>query len=181
MRTPDRLLPLLLLLLLGACAAPSKDASPPGAYVWSASMEKKRLALTKATADSGIAVLRSRDNQLQLNVPSDFSFDSGSAAIKPDMLPVLTQLAEDLELPAMSRLLILIVGHTDRRGPEDANLALSVARAQAVRKVLEAQGIAPARIAIEGRGESEPLVTSGHDYARELNRRVQIFLREPGG
>lgn len=178
----------LIALALSGCAgvnqrdtAAGGTATAPGAkvYHWSPSMERKRLALEKATSDSGIAVLRTRDNQLQVNVPSDFSFDSDSAAIKPGMRPVLDEFAQDLGIPAMSRMLVLVVGHTDSRGDDAVNDPLSLARAQAVRKYLEGRGIDGARISIEGRGEREPLATSDQDYARALNRRVEMFLREP--
>ncbi len=142
-------------------------------------MEAKRVALERVTRDSGIAVLRTADNQLQVNVPSDFSFASNSAAIQPAMQPVLDQFAEDLEAPALAHMLILVVGHTDDRGADAINDALSVARAAAVRKYLEDKGIAAARVSIEGRGEHEPMVDNDKGYGRALNRRVEIFLREP--
>jgi len=84
-------------------------------------MEAKRLALEAATADSGIAVLRTRNNELQANVPSDFSFDTDSATLKPKMKGVLDHFAADLEQAAMSHMRILIVGHTDSPRPEAAN------------------------------------------------------------
>jgi outer membrane protein OmpA-like peptidoglycan-associated protein len=179
----------LISLALPGCAGMDKGgaapavsaATAPGAkvYTWSPSMERKRLALEKATSDSGIAVLRTKDNQLQVNVPSDFSFDTDSAAIKPGMRPVLDQFAEDLEIPAMSRMRVLVVGHTDSRGADAVNDALSLARAMAVRKYLESKGIGSNRIAVEGRGEREPMAAGDMGYARALNRRVEMFLHEP--
>ena len=173
---------LLMALCLGGCAVIGKGgvSAPAGAkgYTWSTSMERKRLALEKATSDSGISVVRTRDNELQVNVPSDFSFDVNSATITPAMQAVLDQFVQDLEIPAMSRMLILVVGHTDSRGDDAVNDPLSLARAQAVRRYLESKGVAAGRIAIEGRGEREPLATGDMDYARALNRRVEMFLRE---
>ena len=164
--------------IAGGTVTPATAAATP--YVWSASMEAKRVAVERASADSGIAVLRTTDNQLQINVPSDFSFDTDSAAIKPAMRPVLDQVAQDLEIASMSQMLILVVGHTDSRGTSTVNEALSRARALSVRKYLEGKGVASARIAVEGHGEREPLVDNGQSYGRALNRRVEIFLREPG-
>lgn len=146
---------------------------------WSSSMEAKRIALEKASLNTGVAVFRTADNQLQVNVPSEFSFDTDSAAIKPAMRPVLDRFADDLELPALLHLLVRIVGHTDDRGPDAGNNQLSLARARAVGKHLEGRGIAAARISIEGRGEHEPSVTNQQRYGRALNRRVEMFLREP--
>lgn len=153
-------------------------AATPQRYAWTKSMEAKRTALEKTARGSSISVLRSNDNQLQINVPSDFSFDPESAAIKPAMQPVLDEIVADLTTPALARMRILVVGHTDSRGAADANDALSVARALAVAKYFESKGVAAARIRFEGRGEREPLVANDQPYARALNRRVEVFLHE---
>ena len=176
----------LALALLAACSntgtgsAPAGGAAPAGTHVWSRSMETRKLALEKATRDTGIEVLRTRANELQVNVPSDFSFDSGSAELKPDMKRVLDEFAQGLEQPALAHLTIHIVGHADSTGPDAVNDPLSVKRADSVRKHLVALGIAPARIEVEGRGEHQPLVDNAKPYSRALNRRVEILLREPG-
>ena len=175
---------LWLAALAAGCAAPERQppASPPAnaAAAWSPSLEAKRVALERATGESGIAVLRTADNQLQLNVPSDFSFDPGSAAIKPGMRPTLDELARDLDAPGLSQLLIRIVGFTDSVGPDAANDALSLARANAVRAYLQGKGVAAGRIHVEGWGERQPAADTESKYGRALNRRVEIYLREPG-
>jgi outer membrane protein OmpA-like peptidoglycan-associated protein len=183
----------LVLALLAACSntghgsAPaaanpnaSAGAGAAGTHVWSRSMEARRLALEKATRNTGIEVLRTRTDELQVNVPSEFSFDSGSAELKPDMKRVLDEFARDLELPSLQHLTIHIVGHADSTGPDAVNDPLSVARADSVRKHFVARGIAAARIEVEGRGEHQPLVDNAKPYGRALNRRVEIVLREPG-
>ena len=180
-------MPSLLAVLLAAtgCSTLQPTSTTPTAASqqnnagWSSSMEAKRIALEKASLNTGVAVFRTADNQLQVNVPSEFSFDTDSAAIKPAMRPVLDRFADDLELPALLHLLVRIVGHTDDRGPDAGNNQLSLARARAVGKHLEGRGIAAARISIEGRGEHEPSVTNQQRYGRALNRRVEMFLREP--
>jgi outer membrane protein OmpA-like peptidoglycan-associated protein len=161
----------------GAPGDGAVSASAP--YVWSRTMESKLVALEKATANTGIAVLRTKDNQLQVNVPSEFSFDTESAELKPDMTPVLDQLAEGLEARRLSNMRVHIVGHADSRGPDAVNDPLSVARAHSVRKHLEAKGVDASRIVVEGRGEHQPMVGNDKSYGRALNRRVEIFLREP--
>ena len=142
-------------------------------------MESRRVALDAATADTGIAVLRTRNNELQANVPSDFSFGTDSAALTPKMMAVLDAFAAGLETPALSHMRILVVGHTDSRGPDDRNEALSVARARAVGRYLESRGIAAARIRVEGHGDREPMIGNEMALTRALNRRVEMFLSEP--
>ena len=73
---------------------------------------------------------------------------------------------------------IVVIGHTDRVGNEQANDELSLARAERVKIEFVAQGIAPAeRIRAAGRGEREPLVPTGNDVDEPLNRRVEINVR----
>ncbi len=146
-----------------------------GGNLWSKRMEEKRAAMEKATQGTGIDVARTPDNQLKVNVPSDFSFDVGRAAIKPQMRPVLDQFAQGLD-PTMR---VRIVGHTDSTGNDAINNPLSVDRAQSVRDYLAGRGVAPSRVETEGHGSREPVADNGSDAGRAQNRRVEIFLREP--
>ncbi|WP_128000207.1 OmpA family protein [Piscinibacter defluvii] len=143
--------------------------------LWSKRMEEKRAAMQQATQGTGIDVSRTADNQLKVNVPSDFSFDVGRAAIKPAMRPVLDQFAAGLD-PAMR---VRIVGHTDSTGSDAINNPLSIERAQSVRDYLATRGVVPARVETEGRGSHEPVADNASEAGRAQNRRVEIFLREP--
>jgi outer membrane protein OmpA-like peptidoglycan-associated protein len=73
---------------------------------------------------------------------------------------------------------IVVIGHTDRVGNEQANDELSLARAERVKSEFVAQGIAPAeRIRAAGRGEREPVVPTENNVDEPLNRRVEINVR----
>ena len=90
-----------------------------GGYVWSKNMEDKKRAMEAATAGTGTVVARTADQQLQLIIPSDISFDSGSHEIRPGLRPVLDQFAQGLaQQPAME---VRIVGHTGNTGSEAVN------------------------------------------------------------
>jgi outer membrane protein OmpA-like peptidoglycan-associated protein len=143
--------------------------------LWSKRMEDKRAEMNRATQGTGIQVARTQDNRLKVNVPSDFSFDSGSAAIKPQMRPVLDQFAQGLSADQR----VTIVGHTDNVGGEALNNRLSLDRAANVREYLRAQGVDPSRIMVNGRGENEPVASNDSPSGRAENRRVEIFLSEP--
>jgi outer membrane protein OmpA-like peptidoglycan-associated protein len=108
-------------------------------------------------------------------VPSDFSFDVGRSAIKPNMRPVLDQFAQGLD-PTMR---VRIVGHTDSTGSDAVNTPLSVDRAQSVRDYLVGRGVTAARIETAGKGSREPVADNATEAGRAHNRRVEIFLREP--
>lgn len=144
--------------------------------LWSQRMEDKRVAMEKATQGTGIAVARTGDNQLKVNVPSDLSFDVGRADIRPGLRPVLDEFARNLD----PNMLVTIVGHTDSTGSDAINNPLSVNRAAAVRDYIAVRGVAPTRIAIDGRGSREPVALNDTPAGRAQNRRVEIFLRDPG-
>jgi outer membrane protein OmpA-like peptidoglycan-associated protein len=143
--------------------------------LWSKHMQDKRAEMQRATQGTGIDIARTQDNQLRLNVPSEFSFDPGSAKIKPQMQPVLDQFAQGLD-PAMR---VTVVGYSDSSGSEALNDKLSLDRAVNVRDYLRAQGVDPARMIVNGRGEREPVADNDTASGRAQNRRVEILLSEP--
>jgi outer membrane protein OmpA-like peptidoglycan-associated protein len=143
--------------------------------VWSKRMEDKRRAMEQATQGTGIEVAKTGDNQLKVNVPSDFSFDVGRSAIRPEMRPVLDQFAQGLD-PNMR---VRIIGHTDSTGSDSINNPLSVERAQSVRDYLAARGVQSARVEISGEGARQPVASNESTDGRARNRRVEIFLRDP--
>ena len=72
---------------------------------------------------------------------------------------------------------IVVIGHTDSVGSNATNDALALRRAETVRAMLIAQGLAPASIAAVGRGKREPLVATPDGVAEPRNRRVEILVR----
>jgi outer membrane protein OmpA-like peptidoglycan-associated protein len=145
--------------------------------LWSKRQEDRRIAMEQATQGTGVDVTRTADNQLKVNIPSDVSFDTGSATIRPQMRAVLDPFAASLKDDPKAQL--TIVGHTDSTGSEAVNNPLSVQRAQSVRDYLSSRGVATGRVLTEGRGEREPVSDNTTDAGRAKNRRVEILLREP--
>ncbi len=144
--------------------------------LWSKHMEDKRAALARASEGTGIEVARTDDNRLRLNVPSDVSFDSGRADIKPQMRPVLDEIGRNLD-PGVR---LTVVGHTDSTGGDAVNDPLSRERAIAVRDYLAIRGLSTARVDVAGRGSHEPVAGNDTESGRAANRRVEIFLSEQG-
>ena len=72
-----------------------------------------------------------------------------------------------------------IEGHTDSRGSDSYNQALSQRRVDAVREVLIDQfGIAADRLKAVGYGESKPRASNDSEEGRQLNRRVVAVVEE---
>lgn len=114
-------------------------------------------------------------------IPSDVLFDTGSAELKPEATPYLTELAEDIEERHPGATL-RFVGHTDSRGSEAVNLDLSRRRAEAVLEWFVVHGFQRSRLTALGAGESE---LQGPDFdehgrfddeAGARNRRVEIEI-----
>lgn len=72
---------------------------------------------------------------------------------------------------------IVVIGHTDRQGAADANDALSLRRANAIRNLLVGKGFRGDLIEPVGRGEREPAVPTDDDVPEARNRRAEIIVR----
>ncbi len=104
------------------------------------------------------------------------NFDPGKAVIKPMYYPILDRVAEVLkENPNVK---VEIQGHTDSVGPEDYNLRLSQARAEAVRQYLISKGISPDRLIAKGYGEMMPIADNRTREGRAKNRRIEFVVIE---
>lgn len=102
-------------------------------------------------------------------------FVSGANELTPESRVELDKLK--LELPKRPAPEVTVIGHTDRVGAEAANDALSLQRAQLVRDILIAVGVAAQQIDVAGRGEREPLVVTPDEVDEPANRRVEINVR----
>lgn len=142
--------------------------------IWSKRMQDKQAAMERATQGTGIDVARTQNNELKVNIPSDFSFDVGSAAIKPAMRPVLDQFAQGLD-PAMR---VRVIGHTDSTGSDAVNDPLSRERAYSVQQYLSTRGVQGSRISTEGMGARQPVADNTSADGRARNRRVEIYLTD---
>ncbi len=148
-----------------------------GGYIWSRQMQEQKRAMEEATAGTGVSVVQTPDNRLKLEVPSDISFDTNRADIRPEFQPILDQFATSLTSHTATQ--VTIVGHTDSTGTDAINDPLSVNRAASTREYLVARGVDPLRIAIDGRGSREPVAENSTVSGRAQNRRVEIYVAEP--
>jgi outer membrane protein OmpA-like peptidoglycan-associated protein len=140
----------------------------PG-YMYRAEQELRR-----QTAGIGIEVIRLPDGVL-VPVPAIMTFDPGSAAIKPQIDATLTEVARTLK--TFNQTYVDVLAHTDTSGTPQGNLALSQKRASAASDFLGKHGVAKARIASRGLGESAPLYAlETSETEKAANRRIEIRL-----
>lgn len=74
-------------------------------------------------------------------------------------------------------LTLTVEGHTDSRGSEMVNQALSERRARSVKSYIQSRGISSSRIKIFGYGENQPIASNETVEGRAQNRRVTISFR----
>lgn len=114
-----------------------------------------------------------RDNRIEISEKIQFALDKSE--ILPESFGLLDELAKVIqENPHVQ--LVSIEGHASDEGDDNYNLALSKARAHAVRVYLIGKGVAEKRLSATGFGESKPLVASQTPEAREKNRRVEFHV-----
>ena len=100
-----------------------------------------------------------------------FAFDS--ADILPEAKPSLDELGKALTDPKLTGGSFLIAGHTDAKGSDEYNLALSQRRAASVKAFLvETYKVDEGRLSVIGFGEEQ--LKNKEDPLADENRRVQI-------
>jgi outer membrane protein OmpA-like peptidoglycan-associated protein len=101
------------------------------------------------------------------------TFEVGSSVITADGQAELDRAAEYLVANPVA---VEIAGHTDADGSEEANLALSEQRAQAVVDYLTAAGVDAALLTAVGYGEAPPIADNETDEGRAQNRRIEFSI-----
>jgi len=152
--------------------APAQASSAPGTADAAAAAADlplaQRLAALTPDADSGGARI----------TLEDLIFEPGTATFATGAEIGLARVAGWLAAaPAQA---IRIEGHTDATGSPEANLSLSLRRAEAVRDALVARGVAAARIVVSGEGAAEPVASNDDAQGRARNRRVVVQLLDGG-
>lgn len=134
---------------------------------------ERELSAERARHD--IEIERLKDDVLKLDLSSEVSFDLGSADLKPAFFPTLEKLAG--LIVKYDRTVVHVVGHTDSSGSNEYNQGLSERRAQSVVGYFANGGVPYDRMRSEGRGENQPRATNDTEAGRQLNRRVEIYLK----
>jgi outer membrane protein OmpA-like peptidoglycan-associated protein len=137
-------------------------------------MNELAAELRRQTAGIGLDILPV-SGAIVVRIPATFTFDPGSAAIKPTTDATLLEIARTVK--ARNRTYVDVLAHTDSTGTPQGNRALSDKRAAAVAAYLSGHGVSKARVASRGLGESMPLYNPEMDETqRAANRRIEIRL-----
>ena len=114
----------------------------------------------------------SDDPSAEQFISEDIYFKKGSAALQPDARAILQRKAGWLlDNPDVK---IIIQGHTDEPGSEEANFALGDRRAGSVISYLIELGIDMARMTAVSYGNEKPVSMGAEEESRAQNRRVHF-------
>lgn len=111
---------------------------------------------------------------IQFSAAEPVLFTTGTARLSEKYRSLVDLAAELMAAEPTSTL--SITGHTDDIGPAEANLRLSISRAEAVSSRIEQHGIDRSRLTVNGRGETEPIDTNDTAEGRSVNRRVEFSI-----
>lgn len=100
------------------------------------------------------------------------TFDFDNARLSADARDVIADAATMGRRDRPGR--IVVVGSADSVGDHDYNAALSLRRAEEVKKELARNGVDPDRVEVAGRGTHDPVVPTEPGVHERLNRRVVI-------
>ena len=100
--------------------------------------------------------------------------------VEPRFVPLLDRIGQALKAEQGN---VQVIGYTDNQPIHNvqfpSNFQLSVARAEAAKNILGNTVGNAARLAAEGRGESDPIASNTTLEGREQNRRIEIVLHRP--
>jgi outer membrane protein OmpA-like peptidoglycan-associated protein len=103
------------------------------------------------------------------------TFPSGQANVLPAHRELLQKVQKAADVFPRSQ--IVIEGHTDSYGDDEANLTLSRRRAEAVGAYLSGNlGVPSFRISAVGYGETQPIASNDTPQGRERNRRIDVII-----
>ena len=158
-----------------------------GAGAGSAQGDAAQQALHKVANDLATAFARLIDEDLvtvregrlwlEVEIRAAVLFDSGSAQVKQDALPVVDRVVEILAGVPNS---VRVEGYTDNvpisSGPYRSNWDLSAARAGSMVHRLLLRGLDPLRLSLAGYGEYRPIDDNASEAGRSRNRRVVLVV-----
>lgn len=167
-------LALSLMLVMAGCAKTVKPTPPPAAPAPApTTMAAPAAATTQAPASARVSPLDDPSSVLAQRV---IYFDFDKSNIRSEFLDTLTAHAKYLIANPNQKM--RIEGYTDERGTVEYNIALGDRRAQAVRRFLLFQGVAPDQLTTVSYGEAHPADPGHNEAAWAKNRRaVLVYLR----
>ncbi|MCJ7558102.1 MAG: OmpA family protein [Gammaproteobacteria bacterium] len=144
-----------------------KPVAESNAELYKAAIAREIMILVDETAE-----VEEGENLVLLRLSAEHAFGVGSAELSDQAAKQLEGCARVFTNYDLS--LLEISGHTDNTGSEQINRQLSEHRARSVAELLQASGLDPMRMVVEGRSDTQPLEDNASPEGRRINRRVEI-------
>jgi peptidoglycan-associated lipoprotein len=159
-------------LLAGCTSAPDRQA---GADVSEQSMGAGTYGGDASTAAASVGEAWQGDpleNPNSLLASRVIYFDFDQSTVRADYLDVISAHAD--YLAANPQVVVRLEGHADERGTREYNLGLGENRANSVRSLMMAQGVADNQLVVVSYGEERAAAYEHNEEAWALNRRVEL-------
>lgn len=140
-------------------------------------------AILVTEGNAGLAELQRMTKTLTplRRLTTSFRFEPGSSRLDAQSRSNVLQLARALEAGTYDGRQLLFVGFSDGQGPADANLRIAARRAEAVRIAVELAAetadLQRVQIGSDAFGEAMPMACDDTSWGREVNRRVEVWVR----
>ncbi|HEU4843525.1 MAG TPA: OmpA family protein [Burkholderiaceae bacterium] len=129
------------------------------------------------TVNNGLRVSAAEQNLLDATLAHRIiEFDSGKATLTPSGQAILDDMAAALHKVKERK--VEVIGHTDNVGLRESNVALSLARAEAVRTYLAGRGVSPDMVTVSGQGPDRPVADNASPDGRARNRRIEFRVAQ---
>jgi type VI secretion system protein ImpK len=183
-RDSERVIGQLSVLTPGGTATLDRTAPPVIAVPQVDDEEElKRVSgFLTAEIEEGLVSVFQDANTITVRIKGAGMFPSGSPQVKPEFAEALGRVADALN---STKGPVIVAGHADNIAPSPGsrfptNMALSLARAEAVSKMISEKVADPTRLKPEGRSDKEPIATNDTREGRAANRRIEILLVRTG-
>lgn len=112
---------------------------------------------------------------------TSFRFEPGAARLDAQSRSNVQQLAYAIEAGVYDGRQLVFVGFSDGEGPAEGNLRIAQQRAQAVKQAIEAavetSDLSQVQLSTEAFGEAMPMACDDKSWGRQVNRRVEVWVR----
>jgi peptidoglycan-associated lipoprotein len=99
-------------------------------------------------------------------------FDYDQSTIRMEYLDLVRAHAQYLAINP--QVTVRLEGHADERGSREYNLGLGEMRANAIRNLMMAEGVADSQLVVVSYGEERPAAYDHNEEAWAMNRRVEL-------
>ena len=125
------------------------------------------------TVNNGLRVVQSEQTALDEALRNRLiEFESGQATLTDSGKRILDEMS--VAMLRLKNTKVDVIGHTDNAGARASNLALSLARADAVRTYLASKGVRPELVNVAGEGPDRPVADNRSADGRARNRRIEF-------